>query len=171
MSKDNFKRYRFSVPNADTSVNDWIAVQTNLSMSLRLLIGEYIEKYGYEDATCRRKERVSMSESQEMPHLMTALNLEKSAPFIVSDKKGVLLEPMKQYSKEHGYEIQEYNVGDISDINVNDIYPNSEPVQKQPDIKQIPPEPPIGRSPEPTQRPPVSRKMNGSGSDMLADLL
>ena len=174
MSKDTFKRYRFSVPNADTSTNDWIGSQTNLSMSLRLLIGEYIEKYGYEDATCRRKERVSMGAPQdistkEMSRLMTALKFEKSEPFITHDRKGELLEPMKQYAKEHGYEIREHNVGDTSDINIDDVYPNPEPVQKQSEPRQMPPEQPIGRNPQVIHQP-VRRKPDG-GTDMLADLL
>ncbi len=46
------KRYRFSVPNADESVNQWIDAQGNLSHSLRELIKDYIRKYGITDATC-----------------------------------------------------------------------------------------------------------------------
>lgn len=55
MAEENFKRYRFSVPHADVSVNKWVEQQSNLSMSLRLLIGECIEKTGYVDYTCRER--------------------------------------------------------------------------------------------------------------------
>lgn len=58
MAKDSFNRCRFSVPKADTSVNDWMSMQSNLSISLRMLIGEAIERDGYVDITCKRKEQL-----------------------------------------------------------------------------------------------------------------
>lgn len=58
MAKDSFNRYRYSVPKADTSVNDWISAQSNLSISLRMLIGDAIERDGYIDITCKRKEQL-----------------------------------------------------------------------------------------------------------------
>ena len=48
----NIKRYRLSVPEADTSVNDWIASQDNLSFSLRCIIKDAIARYGLTDVTC-----------------------------------------------------------------------------------------------------------------------
>lgn len=54
-AEENFKRYRFSVPHADMSINKWVEQQSNLSMSLRMLIGECIEKVGYVDYTCRER--------------------------------------------------------------------------------------------------------------------
>lgn len=45
-------RYRFSVPKADTSVNQWIDAQGSLSHSIRELIKDHIRKYGITDATC-----------------------------------------------------------------------------------------------------------------------
>lgn len=54
-AEENFKRYRFSVPNADASINRWVSEQSNLSMSLRMLIGECIERNGYGDYTCRER--------------------------------------------------------------------------------------------------------------------
>ena len=54
-AEENFKRYRFSVPHADVSINKWVEQQSNLSMSLRMLIGECIEKVGYVDYTCRER--------------------------------------------------------------------------------------------------------------------
>lgn len=53
LSKEPFKRYRFSVPHADVSINQWVENQSNLSMSLRMLIGECIERHGFGDYTCR----------------------------------------------------------------------------------------------------------------------
>lgn len=55
MANSDFKRYRFSVPDADASVNNWVQQQSNLSMSLRMLIGECIERNGYGDYTCRER--------------------------------------------------------------------------------------------------------------------
>lgn len=52
MSEDSFKRYRFSVPKADVSVDNWIKAQSNLSYSLRELIKSHIREHGITDATC-----------------------------------------------------------------------------------------------------------------------
>lgn len=49
---DNFKRYRFSVPNADMSVIQWIAAQSNLSFSIRELIKTAIRCNGFSDVSC-----------------------------------------------------------------------------------------------------------------------
>lgn len=46
-------RYRFSVPDKDTIVRDWIEAQDHLSMSLRLLIKEDVLNHGLVDVTCR----------------------------------------------------------------------------------------------------------------------
>lgn len=46
-------RYRLSVPDRDTAVREWIAAQDHLSMSLRLLIKEDIQRNGLADVTCR----------------------------------------------------------------------------------------------------------------------
>ena len=46
------RRFRVSVPDADESVLAWIGAQSDLSASVRTLIREAIERYGYRDATC-----------------------------------------------------------------------------------------------------------------------
>ena len=46
-------RYRFSVPEQDTAVHEWIKNQLNMSMSLRMLIKDDINRNGYSDLTCR----------------------------------------------------------------------------------------------------------------------
>ena len=46
------RRFRVSVPDADESVLAWIGAQSDLSASVRSLIREAIERYGYRDATC-----------------------------------------------------------------------------------------------------------------------
>lgn len=51
-SAESFKRYRFSVPNADESVTEWIEAQSNLSFSIRVLIRDFIRVHGKVDATC-----------------------------------------------------------------------------------------------------------------------
>lgn len=45
-------RHRFTVPTADTKVNEWIENQSNLGFSLRVLIKSFVREYGYQDATC-----------------------------------------------------------------------------------------------------------------------
>lgn len=52
MSDDKNIRHRFTVPAADTVVNDWIEQQSNLGFSLRTLIKAFVKSYGYQDATC-----------------------------------------------------------------------------------------------------------------------
>jgi len=59
MNRSISNRYRLSVPDVDTSTNDWVAKQINLSASFRLLVTEDIERNGYEDVTCRRKKKLS----------------------------------------------------------------------------------------------------------------
>ena len=51
-------RYRFTVPPADTSVQQWIETQDSLSASLRTIIRESIERDGYVDATCKPVEQL-----------------------------------------------------------------------------------------------------------------
>ncbi|MCL2386890.1 MAG: hypothetical protein FWC89_04980 [Defluviitaleaceae bacterium] len=55
MSKDedNNKRFRISIPTADTAVLEWLKNQTNVSFSLRVLIKDAIAQDGYMDVTCR----------------------------------------------------------------------------------------------------------------------
>lgn len=57
--KPGSKRYRFSVPDADESVIEWIQVQSNLSYSVRTLIKDYVSRRGYTDATCGQPGRKS----------------------------------------------------------------------------------------------------------------
>lgn len=55
--KVSFRRLRFSVPNADVSVIEWIDAQANLSASIRELIKDSIRRNGIMDATCMRVEQ------------------------------------------------------------------------------------------------------------------
>lgn len=45
-------RYRFSVPDEDVSVTEWIKNQNSLSSSVRMLIRDAIRKNGTKDVTC-----------------------------------------------------------------------------------------------------------------------
>lgn len=54
---ENFTRHRFSVPKADVSVQEWIQNQYNLSVSLRMLIKDYIRVNGTTDVTCAAVEQ------------------------------------------------------------------------------------------------------------------
>lgn len=53
----NPKRYRLTVPQQDTSVQDWLDAQLNISASIRQLIRDDIIKNGYTDVTCRQVEQ------------------------------------------------------------------------------------------------------------------
>lgn len=46
-------RYRVTVPAADKAVNEWMDMQDNPSVSVRMAIREYIERHGFDDPTCR----------------------------------------------------------------------------------------------------------------------
>lgn len=50
---NNSKRYRFTVPEQDSSVQEWLDAQLNISSSLRALIRDDIIKNGCSDVTCR----------------------------------------------------------------------------------------------------------------------
>ncbi len=52
MSDEKNVRHRFTVPVADTRVNEWIEAQSNLGFSLRVLIKAFMREYGMQDATC-----------------------------------------------------------------------------------------------------------------------
>lgn len=52
MSDEKNVRHRFTVPVADTRVNEWIETQSNLGFSLRVLIKAFMREYGIQDATC-----------------------------------------------------------------------------------------------------------------------
>ena len=51
-SKSNTQRYHFSVPISDIQVHEWIRCQNNYSMSLRIVIKDYIAKHGMIDSSC-----------------------------------------------------------------------------------------------------------------------
>lgn len=52
MRNEKNVRHRFTVPVADTRVNEWIEAQSNLGFSLRVLIKAFMREYGMQDATC-----------------------------------------------------------------------------------------------------------------------
>lgn len=49
---DKSVRYCFTAPISDVQLAEWIEIQHNLSMSIRLVIKDYIAKHGMADATC-----------------------------------------------------------------------------------------------------------------------
>lgn len=53
VKKPTMIRYRFSVPQKDVSVVEWIQNQSNVSQSIRELIKNQIKKTGYDDVTCQ----------------------------------------------------------------------------------------------------------------------
>lgn len=49
---DKTARYSFTAPLADKQIIDWIQTQQNLSLSLRLVIKDYIARHGVSDIMC-----------------------------------------------------------------------------------------------------------------------
>lgn len=47
------RRFNISVPAADDSTIRWFVEQENKSVSIRTIIHEYIQRYGYTDPLCR----------------------------------------------------------------------------------------------------------------------
>lgn len=63
------RRYRLSIPEQDASVQEWLASQINISVSIRALIREDIQKNGLTDVTCRDvelKPKVGRPTTQEV---------------------------------------------------------------------------------------------------------
>lgn len=79
MASEN-KRYRFAVPPEDKSVHEWIVKQNSLSVSLRLLIGDTIERYGYIDYSC--KERIPNSKCEQAGTVVTSGSQDIGSSFI-----------------------------------------------------------------------------------------
>lgn len=51
-SPDTVRRINLSVPAADESVLRWFDVQDNKSISVRMIVREYIERHGFTDPMC-----------------------------------------------------------------------------------------------------------------------
>lgn len=49
---DMMHTYKIDVPNGDVSVIDWLEMQDNVSISIRLLIKDYITRKGFNDVAC-----------------------------------------------------------------------------------------------------------------------
>lgn len=45
-------RYHFSAPESDKQIAEWVDLQHNFSTSMRILIKDYIAKYGMRDISC-----------------------------------------------------------------------------------------------------------------------
>lgn len=46
------KVHKFSVPDHDQIVEKWVDSQSNISMSVRMLINMFVTEHGYQDVTC-----------------------------------------------------------------------------------------------------------------------
>lgn len=49
---DTQHTYKIDVPNGDASVIDWMEMQDDVSISIRLLVKDYITRKGYNDVAC-----------------------------------------------------------------------------------------------------------------------
>lgn len=62
------RKYRLAVPQMDTSVQKWLDSQINISISVRHLIRNDIQKNGYTDVTCRDIEQnTAADQPQQIP--------------------------------------------------------------------------------------------------------
>ena len=83
-------RFRVSVPSADQSVLAWLAAQDNVSVSLRLLVREAIERDGYCDVLTRpvvqqpRRGRPPGSGGTASSDLTDLLDLSAAPPVLAS---------------------------------------------------------------------------------------
>ena len=66
MSKAEIFRYRLEVPKTDDFTNQWVAAQSNRSVSLRFLIAEARKKYGCVDVIDIMCAKVGMSDDEEV---------------------------------------------------------------------------------------------------------
>lgn len=62
--QSEYTRHHVIVPKADTIVEDWINEQSNLSGSLRVLIKQFVLKYGVTDILCCADLGAGMFEQQ-----------------------------------------------------------------------------------------------------------
>lgn len=91
-------RYRFSVPEQDTAVHEWIKNQLNVSMSLRMLIKDDVNRNGYSDLTCRvTREIPKTNDVPEAPVPVVQPSIFQTKPVgFVAEKK----EPMSKASSD-----------------------------------------------------------------------
>jgi hypothetical protein len=68
--KSSSRKVRWSVPRADRSVNEWLDSQWNISVSLRLLIRESIQREGYIDVMNRDVEQLPRRGRPPGPNLV-----------------------------------------------------------------------------------------------------
>lgn len=61
-------RYHFSAPPGDTQIAEWVALQDNFSMSMRMVIKDYIAKHGMVDASCQPMMMTDNAPVVTMPH-------------------------------------------------------------------------------------------------------
>ena len=57
MNREENRRITFIVPKEYKSIHKWLEKQINMTFSLRMLIRDTIEKYGYIDYACKNIEK------------------------------------------------------------------------------------------------------------------
>lgn len=57
VNREENRRITFIVPKEDKSIHKWLEKQINMTFSLRMLIRDTIEKYGYIDYACKNIEK------------------------------------------------------------------------------------------------------------------
>lgn len=129
MASEN-KRYRFAVPPEDKSVHEWIVKQNSLSVSLRLLIGDTIERYGYIDYSC--KERIPNSKCEQAGTVVTSGSQDIGSSFIKQTDNSIKddIDEMMISNKNHrgvrsdasAKLAQQSVAGDSDTMSENDIY-------------------------------------------------
>lgn len=75
-------RYHFSAPESDTQIAEWVKLQHNFSTSMRILIKDYIAKYGMRDISCLP---LAIDDAEARPTFVA-----QSADFVVDTTKKIV---------------------------------------------------------------------------------
>lgn len=98
--KPTMIRYRFSVPQKDVSVVEWIQNQSNVSQSIRELIKNQIKKTGYDDVTCQEVHKLGPVGRPASPKKSVESETAEQTMFVPSEPKPVVQAQPQQVSTQ-----------------------------------------------------------------------
>lgn len=98
--KPTMIRYRFSVPQKDVSVVEWIQNQSNVSQSIRELIKNQIKKTGYDDVTCQEVHKLGPVGRPASPKKSVESETAEQTMVVPSESKPVVQVQPQQVSTQ-----------------------------------------------------------------------
>lgn len=98
--KPTMIRYRFSVPQKDVSVVEWIQNQSNVSQSIRELIKNQIKKTGYDDVTCQEVHKLGPVGRPVSPKKSVESETAEQTMVVPSESKPVVQAQPQQVSTQ-----------------------------------------------------------------------